>query len=249
MKKIITSSLLLLIQLLFSSYMPSWIPCGFECNKEWALEVRCGYYHLEDKTVTDIYPQGWFDYKVEAGRRLNDYFQVWTSVSWTGKNHGRLPDVFYGLDNKTRIHLIPIAVGLKAFIPLCSFIEFYLSGGVCYSLLSIKNHTRLEYDSRSSYYYGSYYYYSHYSYGDGYDYDFSKSVYKRHSSKHGFGGLGTVGIQYSMSNTTFLDIFAEYFAQSFHFSRHYGSHKKHDVFLKDVNFNGWKFGAGLGVYF
>ena len=49
-----------------------------------------------------------------------------------------------------------------------------------------------------------------------------------------------------MSDSTFLDFFADYYAQRFHMSN---KRDRRDIFHHAIDCSGFKFGLGFGVYF
>lgn len=94
------------------------------------LEIKAAYFLPTDAAFKDIYPKGGGLYGIELTMQLSkqlasdsnwrifgsfDYFQK------TGKS--------IGLGDSTKIKLIPLAVGLKYFIPCTDFIDFYAGLG------------------------------------------------------------------------------------------------------------------------
>lgn len=209
-----------------ASYIPDWIPCCCDVEKTWALEVRCSCYVPQSKQLKKIYSDEWFYYEVEASKRVTDHFEVWTSIGWTGKQDGKTVRAYAGFKDKTKISIVPVSLGIKMIFALHPCLDFYVGGGGCYSFLNIQNHSKTDYSC----------------------YGFSSSPFKRFVHDYRFGGVGKVGITYSMSSTTFLDIFVDYYAQRFNFGRHHGWGDE-NIFEKSICCDGFKFGAGFGVYF
>lgn len=205
-----------------ASCIPDWIPCCFDCEKNWTLEVRCSAYTPQSSKLKKIYSTTWLYYDVEASKRINDHLEGWVSIGWTGKQDGKSFRDPFGLKNKTKINIVPVGAGLKMIFPVYPCIDLYLGAGICYSFLELQNICHDDYSS----------------------YGFSSAPYKRVVHSNRFGAIGKVGFQYAMSDTTFLDFFADYYAQQFHLSRH-----EKNVFKRTISCDGFKFGAGFGVYF
>lgn len=200
-----------------------------ECNTDWTLEVRGAYYQPSSKQLRKVYSSCLLDYQVTVAKRVHPFCEVWGEFDWTvkeGKAH-RLADYYdYRFKDKTKLSIIPISLGLKAIYSIFPFIDIYAGAGVSYSFLIIKNHCEGDY---------SYWGYSH-------------SPFKKEINKSGFGGLFKAGFQIAMSESTFLDFFADYTLQRFHFSKH-ESDSGRSVFKHHLDCSGFKFGAGFGVYF
>ncbi len=78
-----------------------------------------------------------------------------------------------------------------------------------------------------------------------------------HTRKRAFGGIAQVGLYYSVTDWLFLDVFADYYFQRFHFKHHsyisydgsgYDSSSRF-VERNTLNMSGYKVGAGVGVTF
>lgn len=199
-----------------------------ECDTDWTLEVRGAYYYLPNKSLKRVYTSHWIDYEVEAAKRVHPFIEIWGGVSWASKQHGHTRrtygeyhDVFR---DRTKIFVLPVSLGLKFIYPIFPFVDVYIGGGACYSFLKIKNFCK-----------------EHYSYMGLSHSPFKKAIYKNE-----FGGIFKVGFQFAMSDSTFLDFFADYYAQRFHLSHR---RDRRDVFNRNVDCSGFKFGAGFGVYF
>jgi hypothetical protein len=74
---------------------------------------------------------------------------------------------------------------------------------------------------------------------------FSESPFKKSLRTSGWGGVCKVGIQYAMSHYTFLDVFVDYYLQHFYFSHR----DPRNVVGRHIDCSGFKYGAGIGVYF
>ncbi len=201
--------------------------CIPDCDTEtdWTLEVRGAYYYLPNKSVKRIYADHWIDYQVEAAKRVHPFVEVWGGISWASK-HGYTHKIYdyYRFKDSTKMFVLPVSMGFKLIYPIMAFVDIYAGAGVCYSFLKIKNFCKEDYS-----YHG-----------------LSRSPFRKGIYKNEFGGLFKIGFQYAMSDSTFLDVFADYYAQRFHLSH---KRERRDVFNRMVDCSGFKFGAGLGVYF
>lgn len=69
---------------------------------------------------------------------------------------------------------------------------------------------------------------------------------KQHISKNALGSIAQIGLYYDFYKCFFLDLNFEYLYQRFNFSR---DRRFRHVRRNDLNLNGFKIGAGLGVTF
>lgn len=225
---------------------PVFLDCiPLECEKTWTLDVRVAYYSPRSKAIKNIYSDSWVDFQVEASKRIFDYTEFWFGVSWAGKQHGRKEPFRYGFEDNTKMFILPLNAGIKFIYPVFSCTELYVGAGVCYSFLEIRNRLKDDrYSSYSSYSpYSSYSSYSSYS-----DSSSSSGIRHKYIHKTGWGGLFKLGARYTMSDTTFLDVFVDYYLQRFKLSRNnYDPVKR--AFGGHVDVSGFKIGAGLGVFF
>lgn len=202
--------------------------------KPWTLNVRVAYYRPQSKEIKNMYSQSWIDFQVETSRTLMKYLDCWIGVSWTGKQHGKTEPFRYYVKDKTKFFLLPVSIGLRLIYPILPCTELYLGAGVCYSFLEIRNHFKEDgYSSSCSSYYFK---------------QFGSIPYKHHIHKSNWGGIFKAGVHYTMCDSTFLDIFVDYYLQDFHFSDH-SEESRQCFFKKNANCSGFKIGAGLGVYF
>jgi len=194
------------------------------CANDWTLDVRGAYYSPMSKDVREIYSRAWIDYQVLTSKRVAEYWELWGQVSWTIKK-GHTSKGYFGFKDSTRAWILPLSVGLRFIYPVACRTRAYLGAGVSYSFLKIDN--RCE---------------------DFYDYSFfSSSPFKKHIRKGAPGALFKAGVLIDTGDNTFIDLFVDYFLQSFHLGRH-------DLFEEKVigdhfRATGFKFGAGFGVNF
>jgi outer membrane protein len=69
-----------------------------------------------------------------------------------------------------------------------------------------------------------------------------------HTSKGNWGGLIQLGLYYNIWDCLYLDVFADYYFQRFHFSH---SNYSYDYYVErhNLDMSGYKVGAGLGFSF
>lgn len=198
-----------------------------ECDTDWTLEVRGAYYQPVSKDLRKVYTNHWLDYQVEAAKRMDYFWELWGGVSWASKQghtHRSYGYDGYAFKDSTKIFVLPVSVGFKLIYPVMPFIDLYAGAGICYSFLKIKNFCK-----------------EHYSY-----HGLSHSPFKKGIYKNDFGAIFKVGFQWALSDSTFLDFFADYFVQYFHLSHKFD---RRDVFDRDIDCSGLKVGLGFGVYF
>ncbi len=192
--------------------------------KDCTLEVRAACYSPSSKSVHKTYSHAWIDYEVLASKNILPYWDVWGQVSWTIKK-GHTSKGNYGFRDRTRAWILPVSAGLRFTYPVACRTNVYLGAGVSYSFLKIDN--RCE---------------------DIYDYSFfSSSPFHKHIRKQNVGGLFKAGILINTGDNTFIDLFIDYFLQSFHLGHHDLFEEK--VFGRHFKANGIKIGAGFGVNF
>lgn len=217
--------LLLLMMIPMAIFATECIP---DCEKDtdWTLEVRAAYYDLSSKKIKKIYSDNWIDYQVETAKRITPFWEIWGGVSWArkhGHTRGGYGSYDYRFRDETQMFILPISAGLKCLYPIFPFVDIYAGVGVSYTFLKIKNFCKDDYSS----------------------WGLSRSPFRKAIYKNEWGGVFKLGFQYAMSDSTFLDFFADYFLQRFRFS-----HKDpRDIFKHDLVCDGFKFGVGFGVYF
>lgn len=205
--------------------------CRPDCETEtdWTLEVRGAYYQPTSKQLRKVYSSCLLDYQVTAAKRIHRYCEIWGELDWTikeGSAHRHDDEGFYGFKDRTRISILPVSLGLKLVYPISNCVDIYAGAGISYSFLRLRNRCK-EDDSYWS---------------------FSYSPLKKEIYKNTVGGLFKVGFQLALSDSTFLDVFADYTAQRFRFS-HHEDESGRSLFKHSLDCSGFKFGAGLGVYF
>lgn len=200
-----------------------------ETDTDWTLEVRLAYYHLSSSVIKKIYTDDWLDFQVETAKRIHPFLEVWGGVCWASKQgHTRRAYGSYDYEfrDRTRMSILPLSLGLKLIYAIFPHVDAYAGIGICYTFLKIKNFCK-----------------EHYS-----DWGLSHSPFTKGIYKNDFGAVFKVGFHYAMSDSTFLDFFADYFSQSFRFSDKRGEPNR-NIFNRNLNCSGFKFGAGFGVYF
>ena len=203
------------------------------CEKLWTLDFRVAYYAPQSKKLRKVYSGSWMDVEVELSRSISNNIDVWAGFSWAIQGHGKKHCEFYGFKKQTSASILPLSLGLKWTYSILPCADIYFGAGVCYTFFTI--HNRLK-ELGYSYYEASW--------------SNSFLPYKDHYYKGAWGGIVKFGMHYDLSRIVFVDFFADYFYQKFHFSRHRNSFYYFDRYLHgEINLSGIKTGIGLGVYF
>jgi opacity protein-like surface antigen len=204
--------------------------CIPECEREpnWTLEVRGAYYQPSSKKTRSVYSSSLLDYQVTLAKRVLDFLEVWGEFDWAvKKGHGH---PYFSYDENcrsdTKLSLTPISLGLKLIYPIFCRVDVYAGAGVSYSFLHIRNRSHVSYSCLG----------------------FCSDPLKKDMHKNGWGGLFKVGFQVALSEKAFLDFFADYYLQTFHFSRR-NYDEGRSLFKHGIDCSGFKLGAGFGVYF
>lgn len=95
---------------------------------------KVAYFRPESSRVRRIYSSGWADYQVEYSKSVCQNWLLWTGASGFCK-HGHS----IGLNDDTRLRLIPISLGVKYLYSIAPCLDLYAGGAVCYSFLRIKD--------------------------------------------------------------------------------------------------------------
>lgn len=223
--------------LLFLPFTVAARNMAFDCDERdtfWKLTVRGAYYHPSSRPIKKIFSSGWIDYQIESSFQVIDFVEVWGGVAWSLKQHGHFSSSYEGFKIKTKMYVLPLSLGVKFIYPILPCVDFYLGAGGCYSFLKIHAHRPEDPYSESDDYSGYSVHHHHHP--------------KRDIYKSGFGGVFKVGFQWDLGDNVFLDLFVDYFSQRFSFSRH-DRLRGERVFKRHVDCSGFKYGAGVGVYF
>lgn len=123
---------------------------------------------------------------------------------------------FDGYEEKTRLWILPISTGVRYLIPVTRCVNLYLGAGVSYTIVRAQE-----------------------------KYPYFSDAKKYESDGH-WGLVGKSGLQWTLSDYTFLEIFADYYNHHFKVSRRIYSYSFRD---QKIDLSGFKFGLGFGVYF
>ncbi|MGH2639613.1 MAG: hypothetical protein ACRDF4_10100, partial [Rhabdochlamydiaceae bacterium] len=98
------------------------------------IEIKGGYFIFLDAKMSKIYDHGGLDVQVSGSYPLYRYVQVYGSIEYlerygTSLNGG----------DKTKIWEIPLSLGLKPVITICSMIQYYLTIGPRYFFVHAHN--------------------------------------------------------------------------------------------------------------
>lgn len=106
---------------------------------------------------------------------------------------------------RTQVWIKTISLGLKFVQPLSHFCDLYLGLGAAYGRVTIKNQIHVK----------------------------NRRAWEK-KSKNGIGAVFKLGARYSLTETIFVDLFADYLIQRVHYARH-------------VEVGGLKVGIGIGL--
>ncbi len=149
-------------------------------SEECKASFRTAYFYPTSDIVRKTYHNGGLDLGWEASVGFCENWAVFGSVNWY-QQMGRST----GLENHTRINMIPLGLGVKYLYPLncwCDNLDVYLGAGLTYSFLYIHDQS-----------------------------EFVKE--KNHESN--IGGVIKSGINYLFYDCYFLDLFMDYQIQHF----------------------------------
>jgi hypothetical protein len=186
----------------------NWDCCNWSCG-DLAVEGRVAYFRPSSKKVQEIYGDGWADYQIEISKGFGENWRAWLGVSGFEKSGHSL-----GFHDKTKLSLIPVTLGAKYLFCLDACTKLYVGAGICYSSLSIKDHSNYVHEHISKgrvgglFQVGVYYVFTEHFFADIFvDYlyqrfDFSKSHdYSQYVERHdlnlsGFKVGGGIGIKF-----------------------------------------------------
>jgi hypothetical protein len=91
------------------------------------LEVKAGYFFFADHKMRKIYDHGGADVQFNGSFPLYKWLQIYGSVEYL-TIHGRSLNA----DQKTSIWEVPLSLGLKPVISICSKVQYYFTLGPRY---------------------------------------------------------------------------------------------------------------------
>ena len=191
--------------------------------RDWTLDVRTACYSPLNKDTKHIYSRAWIDFEVLTSKRISPFWEIWGQMSWTVKK-GNTSRGYFGFKDRTRAWILPLSVGVRFIYPVNCLIEAYIGAGVSYSFLKIENRCED-------------FYYSFYS----------SSPFTRNIRKNGPGALFKTGLLIDTGDNTFIDLFVDYFLQSFDLGHR--NIFEEDAFGRHFKASGFKIGGGFGVNF
>ena len=168
------------------------------------VQVRESVLFPESKRVKEVYGKHLRDFDVVVSKWIDERWDLYIEMGMMSEKGRSL-----GSKNRTRMHLFPVAVGMKYYMPVMKQLDFYLGAGGLYGHLRVHDH--------------------------------SSHTGRKHYSRNAWGGIANSGFRFSLSESMFIDLFADYQFLNFHFS---GSHKH--VKRHDFNMSGPRVGLGIG---
>lgn len=103
----------------------------------WDAELRVASFYPTSKLFREIYSPKRICYELEVSRKICGNYFLWINTDWFHK-HGHS----IGFENKTKINLIPVSMGVKYLYPVSCRVGVYAGAGVSYAFLHINNHSR-----------------------------------------------------------------------------------------------------------
>ena len=161
--------------------------------QNYTLEMRAAGFQPSSKTIRKAYSQAWIDYEVLSSGSINEYLDLYAQVSWMVKKgvyHDRIPGFWF--KDHSRAWVLPLNVGLRAYLPVNCRMKVYVGGGVSYSFLMIESRT---------------------------NFSFLRSDFNKNVKKSNWGALAKVGLIFNVGDNVFLDIFADYIFQEFYLGK------------------------------
>lgn len=107
------------------------------CNLgNWGVEakLRAAYFYPTEKLFREIYTDNLCEYQLEVSKDLWGPTVAWLNVGWFSKQGRSI-----GLNEKTRISLLPVSFGASYRFFLTSYMNIYLGAGVSYVYVQIKD--------------------------------------------------------------------------------------------------------------
>ena len=151
------------------------------------LEFRVSYYYPNSSELRKIFNNGGINYQLTGTIPICPNFQGLTrGVNlWTGVDYFSKTGHSIGFDEKAKITIIPITVGIKYFFPFfgCRLPgNFYAAGGMKYYFLYTHNHS---------------------------------NKIRRNINRRGMGSIAEIGFITNIENNLIIDIFGSYSSKSF----------------------------------
>lgn len=118
------------------------LACAETLERDNTLNIKVGYFIFSDAKMRKIYNKGGLDVQISRSFPLWKWLYAYGSVEYLSR-HGKSLNGH----QKTKIWEVPLSLGLKAIIPFCQEIQYYLTLGPRYFFVHV--HNRSSYVSRN----------------------------------------------------------------------------------------------------
>lgn len=103
---------------------------------EWMAEVRGDYFYPTYKRFQKIYRQGGMEGGIELSKKFCDNWLAFEGLSYFEKSGHSI-----GLNDRTRIKMVPFSFGVKYLIPTSFCFTPYIGLGATYTFIYVRNHS------------------------------------------------------------------------------------------------------------
>lgn len=101
--------------------------CNWNCNYGMELKFRAAYFYPIEGLFREIYTRNLCEYQLELSKDIVGPTTAWVNVGWFTKSGRSI-----GLNDKTRISLVPVSFGFNYKFCLTDCMNVYLGAGVSY---------------------------------------------------------------------------------------------------------------------
>lgn len=108
--------------------------CETFSDPQIVAEIKGGYFFFSDAKMRKIYDQGGLDLQISGSFPVWRWLQIYASVEYLTR-HGRS----LGGNQKTRIQEVPLSLGLRPVITICTNIQYYFTLGPRYFFIHQHN--------------------------------------------------------------------------------------------------------------
>jgi hypothetical protein len=99
-----------------------------------SLEAKLGYFFFADSKMRKVYDEGGVDLQLSGSYPVWKWLHLYGSVEYLQRSGHSLSD-----HQKTDIWQIPVTVGLKGCVTICSWASYYLTAGPRYFYVHVHN--------------------------------------------------------------------------------------------------------------
>lgn len=106
----------------------------YPLSEAWEFQMRVAGFYPVSERFRDIYGSFAGEAQIETAKMVNKNWGLWCNCSYYPNTGHSI-----GLSSFTRINFIPISFGIKWMYSITSRLDFYIGGGVAFSLLDIED--------------------------------------------------------------------------------------------------------------